>query len=188
MATIRDWRYVLPHRKFEQVLFIGENVELYEPILSILSCEEGRELSIHGLGKGAELPDKAADLTIIDTPPDAVNFFIEFSQLPVSGGLLFVRITGRGFKKAESILGSLDWAWISSYVAFPSFENPWYIVPLNGHHVLTYAVRNVFSSRSLLRRLILRGALILARFGLTNSLMAWLPCIVTIAEKNDSRA
>lgn len=182
MATIQDWQYVFPHYKFEQVLFIGENAEGYEPLLSILSCDRGQKLSIHSLHEGAKLPDKAVDLIMIDSP-DFVNFLFKFNELLESGGLLFVRTTGKVFKKAQNILGSPDWAWVSGYAAFPSFENPWYIVPLDNRRVLAYALKNVFASRFLLRRFILRGAENLASLGLTELLITWLPCVVVVVEK-----
>lgn len=182
MATIQNWQYVLPHRKFERVLFIGENAEGYEPLLSILCCDGGQKLSIHSLRGGAKLPDKTVDLIVTDNP-DVVNFLFKFNELLDSGGLLFVRTTGKVFKKAQDIFGSPDWAWISAYAAFPSFENPWYIESLDNPRVLAYALKNVFSSRTLLRRFILRGAENLTSLGLTELLTTWLPCVVVVVEK-----
>ena len=182
MATIQDWQYVLPHYKFERVLFIGENAEGYKPLLSILCCDGGQKLSIPSLCRSAKLPDKAPGLIITDSP-DVVNFFFKFSELLESGGLLFVRTTGKAFKRTQNVLGGLDWASISSYAPFPSFENPWYIAPLGKPHVLTYALKNLFSSPTLLRRFILRGAKDLASLSLTKLLIVWLPCVVMVAKK-----
>ncbi|MBA7490128.1 hypothetical protein ES702_00663 [subsurface metagenome] len=182
MATIQDWQYVLPHRKFERVLFIGENAELYEPLLSTLSRNGDKKLSIHSLRGGAKLPHKAVDLIITDSA-DVLNFLFKFNELLKSGGLLFARIKGKVFKKTQNILDSRDWTWTSAYAAFPSFENLWYIVSLDNRHVLAYALKNVFSSRTLLRRFILRGAGVLASLGLTELFITWLPCVVVIVEK-----
>jgi len=182
MGTIEDWQYVLPHQKFERLVFIGENPALYEPLLSVLSCNGGQKLSIHSLRGGAKLPHKAVDFIITDSA-DVLNFLFKFNELLKSGGLLFTRIKGKVFKKIQNILGSPDWAWVSAYAAFPSFENPWYIVSLDNPRLLAYALKNVFSSRTLLRRFILRGTGALASLGLTELLIIWLPCVVVVVEK-----
>ncbi len=182
VTTIQDWQYVFPHRKFERVLFIGRNTEQCEPLLSILLCDRAQKFSIHSLHGDAKLPDKAVDLIMIDSA-DVGNFPFKFNELLKLGGLLFARTRGKVFKKAQNILDSLDRTCTSSYAAFPSFENPWYIVPLDKPHVLTYALKNLFSSRSLLRRFILRGAKDLASLGLTEFLITWLPCVVVVFQE-----
>ncbi len=182
MATIQDWQYVFPHRKFERVLFIGRNTKQCEPLLSILLCDGTQKFSVHSLRGGAKLPDKTVGLIITDSP-DVVNLSFKFNELLESGGLLFVRTRGKVFKKARNILDSLDSTCTSSYAAFPSFENPWYIVPLDKPRPLTYALRNLFSSRFLLRRFVLRVASALASLGLTEFLITWLPYVVVVIKK-----
>jgi len=72
---------------------------------------------------------------------------------------------------------------IRRYFSVPSFENPWFILPVDDPNVVRYFIMNMLSSRFRSRRIVIGSIRLLTLFGLHRLLLHWVHFHVIVAEK-----